>query len=67
MSSYGYTGGAQRIVTFVDNKRKVLAWGDDITDEELAPFIAHYGSAWIEPVENPILEMLAYPPYRGRS
>lgn len=63
MKLYGYTGGSQRICAIVDGKKKVLAWGDKITPEELRPAIDAYEKAWIEDVTDPIAEQAAYPPY----
>lgn len=65
--TYGYSGGAQRVVAMVDGARKVLCWGDDISEEEIEPFIAEYGHAWIEAVDSPALEALTHPPYEGRA
>jgi hypothetical protein len=64
---YGYTGGSQRIVAIVKGARKVLCWGDDISNEEVEPFKLEHGNAWIEPVENPELEAIAFPTYAGRA
>ncbi|MFD1103734.1 hypothetical protein [Sphingobium olei] len=67
MQIYGYQGGTQRIVAIVQGKRKVIAWGDDITEAELAPFRQEYGCAWIERVTDEESERAAFPTFGGRA
>jgi hypothetical protein len=68
MKTFGYDGvSGQRVVAIVDGKRKILAWGDDITQDEIQPFIDEFGHAWVEPVEDSQLETLAHPTFAGRA
>lgn len=69
--SYGYTGGSQRVTAFDDriNARRVLCWGDAVTREEIAPFVAfgHFHDVRIEPVTDEANEVRSYPPYDGSA
>ncbi|MCW2361600.1 MULTISPECIES: hypothetical protein [Sphingobium] len=68
MSTFGYDGiSTQRVVAVVDGKRKVLAWGDEISEDEIEPFIEAYGHAWVEPVNDRAAEALSHPTYAGRA
>lgn len=67
MRRSGYIGGSQRIVAVKDDKREVLAWGDDVTADELGRFMMGWPDHEIEIewVENPVLEACLYPPTAG--
>lgn len=64
---YGYTGGAQRIVATVDGIRRPIAWGDDVTVEELGSFMTceEFVDVDIEWVEDPFEEARRWPPQYG--
>jgi len=60
---YGYTGGNQRVAAVRDQKRITLAWGEEITDEELAPYRLQWlgFDIQVEPVTDPKAERRAHP------
>ncbi len=62
---YGVTGGSQRIVATVDGIRGPIAWGDDITVEELGSFMVceEFVDVDIEWVEDPVEEARRWPPH----
>lgn len=64
---FGYTGGSQRIVATVNGVRRPIAWGDDITVEELGSFMAcdEFVDIDLELVEDPIAEALLWPAHYG--
>ncbi|MEG3176182.1 hypothetical protein U1872_08080 [Sphingomonas sp. RB3P16] len=64
---YGYTGGSQRIVATVDGIRRPIAWGDDITVEELGSFMMceEFVDIDIEWVDDPAMEARQWPPRYG--
>lgn len=68
MKLYGYDGSSrQRVVGCENGRRKVLGWGDNITEAELSRFRRGYSDVRIEPVESPEAESLMYPQYAGRA
>lgn len=65
---YGYDGiSTQRVTAIVDGARKVLAWGDDITDDDVAAFVDEYADVRVEDVTDPAAEAAAYPLYAGMA
>lgn len=64
---FGYTGGAQRVVATVDGVRRPIAWGDDITDDELGAFMTsgRFVDVDVELVEDPVQEARDWPLHHG--
>lgn len=69
MKLFGYTKGNQRVVAVRGESRVVLAWGENITEPELYPFVARWPGfdIVVEPVDDPEEERRRHPPYAGRA